>query len=809
MSRPRRPLRRLLQIAACATLLVGCGKIDRVLEGPAPVSGKLSVGVQSPLSVPLGGEETVVATITRTGSTTGDIALTVEGLPEGVTASVVTQLGANQTTTATVVLRVAPGAKLGSYLLTLRGRTASLSDATTPLVLNVVEVPAVQLALSSASMAVVRGGIAPFVVGIVRTNVTAPVSLSLQGPSGISAAFDANPTAGDRVSATLMVAGDVDPGVYSATLRATATGIAEQVIPLSITVTSDPLQVLVGGGFVLSQASVTTADVVINRNGYAGPVLLQLEGLPAGATASFQPASASGNTAKTTLVVSASVPVGTSTLTLRGRGVGVPDAITPVSLTVKPAAFSLAVSPQSITVTPSSTTTVNVAVTRNGYDGALALTSEGAPSGMTVTAQPSVMTGTSAALAIVVANTVPAGNYDIVVRATPDGLPTPAAPGVTINITVRPISIGTGNVTLDWSACSPPAWVAGQDGNSAWTQLLPSGGKVQFSVTSPRGAFAFREGRTTTVRYMTLAELSERPFDMCAPPVQTKTVTGSAVHSTNPTESFLYQLGGGSATSSYAASNFTITGIREGVHDLIAYGLSFTGASYRALIRRDLDLPNGASLGLVSMFGPESFVTDAASLTVSGQQGDVINHAMSYLTTQACDVNVLYASASPVATLRGIPSVLQRETDFHLLTVTAVAGTRGRTASAVFHTLGNRTVALAPVVAAPAVVGLAGPYRRLQATIGSASTEYNGTATLKYNDNAAQISASASMGFAGNSGFVLAMPDLSGVSGWSNENTIAAGATVTWTFVLDGASPAAPLCIEGRRAVTLSHSGVQ
>lgn len=68
-------------------------------------------------------------------------------------------------------------------------------------------------------------------------------------------------------------------------------------------------------------------------------------------------------------------------------------------------------------------------------------------------------------------------------------------------------------------------------------------------------------------------------------------------------------------------------------------------------------------------------------------------------------------------------------------------------------------------------------------------------------------SVGATVAYAGVGAVLLAMPDLSGVSGWPGAAVLSSDATGTWMFSAES-SAAAPLCTEGRITVTAARAGV-
>src|SRR5205823_3558081 len=141
----------------------------------------------------------------------------------------------------------------------------------------------------------------------------------------------------------------------------------------------------------VTQGGSTSSTITVNPvNGFNGSVGLSASGLPAGVTASFNPASTTGNSTLT-LTASGAATTGTATVTITGTS-GSLSHTTTVTLTVNAAAtpdFSLSASPTSVSVTQggsgSSTLTVNPV---NGFTGSVSLSASGLPSGVTASFNP-------------------------------------------------------------------------------------------------------------------------------------------------------------------------------------------------------------------------------------------------------------------------------------------------------------------------------------------------------------------------------------------------------------------------------------
>ncbi|MEU4743567.1 M4 family metallopeptidase [Actinosynnema sp. NPDC023658] len=193
-----------------------------------------------------------------------------------------------------------------------------------------VNVPAddFTLALDPASGTVEPGGTAR---STVRTTTTSgspqTVALSATGqPSGVSVRFEpASVTSGQTSAMTVTTTSDVAPGTYPITVR--GAGSAAHTVTYALTVGGVPpaddfavaLDPTSGtaapGGAVTSTVGTTTTSGAVQK------VALTATGLPAGATAAFEPATvASGESSRLTITTSATTPAGTYGVTVTGAG---------------------------------------------------------------------------------------------------------------------------------------------------------------------------------------------------------------------------------------------------------------------------------------------------------------------------------------------------------------------------------------------------------------------------------------------------------------------------------------------------------
>lgn len=235
----------------------------------------------------------------------------------------------------------------------------------------------------------------------------------------------------------------------------------------------------------VQQGATETVNAQLTRaGGFDGPVTVAVSGLPAGITTTVTPAQLTGATTTATIAVAVAntVAPGAYTATVTATGTGITGATAQYQVTVTAApAYTLTLAPATVTVAPGANGTSEIAIARTNFTGAVALSLEGAPAGVTATFAPAAPTTNASTLSIAVGATVLPGTYALSVKGTANGLAdrtapltlTVPAPAFTITpapnaVTVSQGSLGTsvitigrthyaGNVTLSLDA--PPAGI--------------------------------------------------------------------------------------------------------------------------------------------------------------------------------------------------------------------------------------------------------------------------------------------------------------------------------------------------------------
>jgi uncharacterized membrane protein len=673
----------VLTLTAAANAALGPAVVTVNGAGdPGPKSAQFTLTVQTPpgaftltanpttVSIVQGASGTSTITINKTGSFTGDVALTVTGLPTGVTAAFnpASASAGEKTqdvqTSSVLTLTVGAGATAGDHPLVIHGNAQGQTEKTVNLTLTVTAAPTngFSIGLNPAALTIEAGQSKPTTVTISKTGTfTGNVALSVTNlPAGITAAF--NPASGSagksagkspsktadtqvQSTLTLTVANTVAAQEYSLTVRGAAEGQPNSDATLTLTVGAAP------GDFSLAVNPTTvsiqqghdgTAQVTISKTGsFTGDVTLSAVGLPANVTATFNPPAAAPPKASLTRDVQT-----TSTMTL----------------------------------------TVGGSVATNNYQFQIKGVAE--------------------------------GKEDKLIDAT---------------LTVTPPP-GPGNSSIKFcDLTNLPIWFAYKDGNGAWAQVpgvvAGDGTTYTFSINQTTGAYAWvlgtaGTGYTPTVTYGTQAQLTGNT-GQCPTEPHTRTLNGS-VAGIGATDQVVISMGGAGANASTLQPNFTLQKVLDGPSDLIAVQNS-VGAGFPPtitptgiIIRRALNIANNGTIPVLDFgAGPaEAFAPATASVTVTGAGADNLIATMAYITptAQGTLTNALLPT-SPF-TVHGVPANKQDANDLHQLSAFAATNAGDARGHIMwFKTLANKTVDLGAGLTAPTTSNLGNaPYPRLQST---------------------------------------------------------------------------------------------
>jgi hypothetical protein len=260
--------------------------------------------------------------------------------------------------------------------------------------------------------------------------------------------------------------------------------------------------------------------IELERTNFAGPVDLAVSGLPAGATAGFNPDPTAGNSSILTVNTVAGTAAGTSVLTISGSASGASVTSTTVNMTVNLApSVRLSATPAVQAIVAGQSTSYTITLKRTNFTGPVNLAVSGLPTGATAGFSPNPATGTSGVLTITTAANTPGGSYNLTLSGSaPGATVAPAA----VSLTVTALS----RVTLSAS----PSTVSVRAGESAtYTVILNRDtftGAVPLAVRGlPLGATVVSNPGFTTGNNTTLV-VNTSPS--AAPGTYPLTLTGTA-----------------------------------------------------------------------------------------------------------------------------------------------------------------------------------------------------------------------------------------------------------------------------------------
>lgn len=234
-----------LVLAASVLVWTACsGKKD--VTNPPVTTASITVAAGSPtLSVAQNAAGTSPIVVARTNFT-GDVALTAEGLPTGVTATFTPATLTSAGTSSSLSLTVSGAAVVaGPASITIRARGTGVTDATATVALTITASVggAVAITATPTTASITAGQQATTVVKVTRAGGFAGgVNFTATGaPTGMTTTFSSsNPFTGDSVNLSISTLTSVTPGPYTLTVRANASGLTEATATYTVTIAAPP-----------------------------------------------------------------------------------------------------------------------------------------------------------------------------------------------------------------------------------------------------------------------------------------------------------------------------------------------------------------------------------------------------------------------------------------------------------------------------------------------------------------------------------------------------------------------------------------
>jgi hypothetical protein len=638
------------------------------------------------------------------------------------------------------------------------------------------------------------GGSATTTLNTTRVGYHGPLTLTtMELPAGITATFNPPVLSESTPSSTLTVsaAADLSPGPRLIPILASGSDSVSANFPLQLNVGRPAVNVARAG---TGTGTVTSSPAGINCGTachfafpYGTSVTLTATPAAGSALASWFGGGCSGNAATCTLAVTAAPTI---TVTFNSTA----------------QSFGLGVAPATA-VPQGGTGRATVSITRaNGFAGAIALSLTGAPSGLSITANPASVTESTATLDITAASSVAVGSYPITLTATGAGVPTQTA---TFNVQVTPAPGGTADVSFSFLKCDPsemPTWFGAQSGTGDWTRVMPGpnstftfspGAAGGVAVVTPNGA-----GFGTTVIYGSRDEITSLALgDLCGGLHQstgTNRLTGTL--SGIGTPSAVIAMGGASTEVQLpqplaAPFDFSLEGAPAGRRDLIAAASTVNASGLKTIARLILrrDVAYSSSIPQLSFNGPEFMVPLRRLIVVNNRGTDESSASASFVTTNGSTGPYMDWPGGPAGNVAyaGVPDELLRPTDLHAVSVFAAPanGASFRFATLLHHSVVPDTVALGPPLNQPTVTTLGtGSPLRLRAQLASQSA-YGAAATADFSQDANHVGVTTTVGYYPGgrpSNWTLEIPDLVS-AGYDPAWGLRSGLPVDWEVVaVDG-----------------------
>ena len=271
-------------------------------------------------SVQAGGSASYTTTLTALNGFSDPVTLSATGLPNGATASF-SPASVNGSGTSQLTIKTTALIASGSYPFTVTATSGSLTH-TANLTLVVNAAADFSLAFTPSTQSVQLGSTANYTVTIAAQNgYASATNLALTGlPAGATATFTPQSVTGSGSARLVVSTSATTPvGAYQLTITASGGTLAHSA---SATLVVSPVADFAITASPASQSlqpgtSTTYTISIAGQSGYSGVANLLATGLPAGATATFNPISVNGTgSAQLTITTIGATQAGTYPITV-------------------------------------------------------------------------------------------------------------------------------------------------------------------------------------------------------------------------------------------------------------------------------------------------------------------------------------------------------------------------------------------------------------------------------------------------------------------------------------------------------------
>jgi len=302
----------------------------------SPSTPSLSLSATPSLTLARGAHGAVAVATSVSGGFNSAVALSISGLPSGVTASFApASFAAPGAGASTLTITASSSAAVGSYALTIGASGANLQKAAS---LTLTIAPPFTVAPSATSVAIAHGTSAAVTISTTAASgFSGSITLAAQPPAGITATFGSATIAAPGTGSaqlTISVASNATAGTYIIPITATSGSIVATT-SVSVVVTAPATFALKATPSTVSITQGTSGSTTLSIasvGNFAGAVTVSYSAPPSGVTAKWS--SVSGG-AELTFTASSSADVGSFPITITGISSGVsPSPTTVVTLIV-------------------------------------------------------------------------------------------------------------------------------------------------------------------------------------------------------------------------------------------------------------------------------------------------------------------------------------------------------------------------------------------------------------------------------------------------------------------------------------------
>lgn len=355
------------------------------------------------------------------------------------------------------------------------------------------------------------------------------------------------------------------------------------------------------------------------------------------------------------------------------------------------------------------------------------------------------------------------------------------------------------NVSVAYCSGLEPMWVAFQDGDGAWTRALPaivnntvvfqanmSSSRAGIATVTPAAGFTFLH-----VFYGAPDELETLGYTSprsCGPP-SVKTLLGN-VAGLDSSDFAIIRGGSEAQALAFPGIEFELNVVPPGPQDILATRITRTGNSdtmTKIILRRGIDLADGATLPLLDFSSAEAFVPATANISLAGAgAGAAIS---TRLITSGFNSTYGVVTGQDIGTIKPyfvIPEAQLLPGDLQVLNASGhgAAPSSVRSASRFFRAVQDYTIGLGADVVPPTLTTIAtSPTLRLRARFVN-QAEYSRETSVTYQEDSTRVvSVSMTADYVLQIGGVydLLIPELTQVAGFQAAWALSPTTSLRWS----------------------------